>query len=160
MEKLINEFRPQFESFYTQYSKLDKSLTTIVLAEDKWSLNQIIGHLIDSASNNHQRFVRLQLNDSIHFPEYDKDEWLDTADYDQYSYLQLFQLFYYYNQLLFYLIKSVKKDSLNSKWEIPWDNKPYITLKELMTHYIEHLKGHMDHFTERLQEVQHYLNSK
>jgi hypothetical protein len=29
-------------------------------APDKWSKKEILGHLIDSAANNHQRFIRAQ----------------------------------------------------------------------------------------------------
>jgi hypothetical protein len=38
-----------------------------------WSRKQVMGHLIDSASNNHQRFVRASLQDSLEFPGYDQN---------------------------------------------------------------------------------------
>jgi len=40
-----------------------------------WSRRQLLGHLIDSASNNHQRFVRASLQDSLEFPAYDQNGW-------------------------------------------------------------------------------------
>jgi hypothetical protein len=46
---------------------VDEGITHIRPDQDKWSLKEIIGHLIDSASNNHQRFVRLQLGDLNYF---------------------------------------------------------------------------------------------
>jgi hypothetical protein len=36
-------------------------------APGKWSAKQVMGHLIDSAFNNHQRFVRAQLSSSLSF---------------------------------------------------------------------------------------------
>ena len=38
-----------------------------------WSVKEIVGHLIDSASNNHQRFVRLQVADGLVLPDYSQD---------------------------------------------------------------------------------------
>ncbi|MEO8580489.1 MAG: DinB family protein [Gemmatimonadales bacterium] len=44
----------------------------------KWSPSEIIGHLIDSASNNHQRFVRARFQDDLVFPGYEQDAWVNT----------------------------------------------------------------------------------
>ncbi len=58
LNKIINDF-------YAEFKNLDEKLTGINLAEDKWSLKEIIGHLIDSASNNHQRLVRVQMENPL-----------------------------------------------------------------------------------------------
>ena len=52
-----------------------------------WSRKQVIGHLIDSASNNHQRFVRASLEESLDFPGYDQNgnvrvQSFQDADWD------------------------------------------------------------------------------
>ena len=47
----------------------------------KWSPREIIGHLIDSASNNHQRFVRALFQDDLVFPGYDQDAWVAAQAY-------------------------------------------------------------------------------
>ena len=67
-------FKGLIDSFHEQVLKTQGEITKIKLAEDKWSLREIIGHLIDSASNNHQRFVRLQFGDLLDFPAYDGEE--------------------------------------------------------------------------------------
>ena len=51
----------------------------------KWSPKQIVGHLIDSAVNNHARFVRAQLQDDMVFPGYDQDAWVRVQRYDERS---------------------------------------------------------------------------
>ncbi len=38
--------------------------------ENSWAIKEIVGHLIDSASNNHQRFIRLQYTRELTFPDY------------------------------------------------------------------------------------------
>ena len=51
------------------------------LAPGKWSPQEIIGHLVDSASNNHGRFVRAQLADDLTFPGYDQEAWVRMQKY-------------------------------------------------------------------------------
>src|SRR4051812_38219967 len=66
-------------------------------APGKWSRKQILGHLIDSASNNHQRFVRAQLSDDLVFPTYDQERWVDVQRYADAPWLSLLTLFREYN---------------------------------------------------------------
>src|SRR6266536_6582520 len=49
-------------------------------AADKWSRKEILGHLVDSASNNHQRFVRAQLVEELHFRPYEQERRVSTAE--------------------------------------------------------------------------------
>lgn len=50
------------------------------LSPNKWSKKEVIGHLVDSATNNHQRFVRGQFED---MPEirYDQNKWNECSFY-------------------------------------------------------------------------------
>src|SRR5580765_418455 len=47
-------------------------------APGKWSAKQVIGHLVDSAANNHQRFVRAQQGTELEFPGYAQDHWISS----------------------------------------------------------------------------------
>ena len=47
-----------------------------------WSIKEIIGHLIDSAAHNHQRFVRAQSQADLVFPGYDQDDWVRAQAYN------------------------------------------------------------------------------
>ena len=48
---------------------------------DDWAPIEILGHLVDSATNNHQRFVRAQFTDDLVFSGYDQDGWVSTQKY-------------------------------------------------------------------------------
>src|SRR5690242_19517632 len=48
----------------------------------EWSAKQVLGHLIDSAGNNHQRFIRAQFTDDLVFASYDGDQWVDAQKYN------------------------------------------------------------------------------
>lgn len=76
-------FSQSVDTFYKQLFEIQAEMTNINLAEDKWSLKEIIGHLIDSASNNHQRFERLQFDDLLVFPVYIAEEWIKVQKYNE-----------------------------------------------------------------------------
>ena len=48
---------------------------------NRWSKKEILGHLIDSAANNHQRFVRAQSVPRLEFPGYEQEFWVATQSY-------------------------------------------------------------------------------
>src|SRR5678816_3585197 len=66
-------------------------------APGKWSPQQVIGHLIDSASNNHQRFVRAQQGSSLVFPKYEQEHWVKCQHYEDSSWEALTTLWHAYN---------------------------------------------------------------
>src|SRR5687768_3633381 len=63
-----------------------------------WSVKEIVGHLIDSASNNHQRFVRARWQDDLVFAGYDQDRWVEAQDYQTASWDDLLRLWSDYNR--------------------------------------------------------------
>src|SRR5207247_10428779 len=66
-------------------------------APEKWSRKEIIGHLIDSASNNHGRFVRAQLQDDLVFAGYDQDAWVRVQGYQDRPWGDLVRLWQQFN---------------------------------------------------------------
>jgi hypothetical protein len=71
----IARYRQEVDAFRDYLATVPEGLTAINPGPDKWSLKQIIGHLIDSASNNHQCFVRFCLVPELVFPKYDNEAW-------------------------------------------------------------------------------------
>src|SRR4051812_30863276 len=71
----------------------------------KWSRKEILGHLIDSASNNHQRFVRLQIDNEIGLPTYKQDEWIVVEKWQQKSWEDISALWKLYNEHLLHIFK-------------------------------------------------------
>lgn len=69
-------------------------------SEDRWSISEVIGHLVDSACNNHQRFVRAQTTDALVFPKYEQNDWVSAANYRQCDWPSLVTLWCVYNQML------------------------------------------------------------
>lgn len=155
MENISKELDNIIELFKKDYLNLDESLTELRVADDKWTLKEIIGHLIDSASNNHQRFVRLKLSREIEFPDYNNSEWLQSQSHNNMRFSELLLLFFYYNKLIVHIILNIDDKILNNRWNVAWDEDlSFITLEKLANHYVEHMKIHMLHFKERLNEIE------
>ncbi len=119
-------------------------------AADAWSTKEIIGHLIDSASNNHQRFVRLQLTDQLTFPDYGQDNihWIGIQKYQERSWTALLDLWRQFNHHLAHVVRSVDPDCLSHVWQV--DANTRITLFDMMTDYLRHLKDHLDQIGDTL----------
>ena len=76
-------------------------------APGKWSPKQVIGHLIDSAANNHQRFVRAQEGESYTGPGYTQDHWVAVQGYQEASWDDLVALWRAYNRHLARVIERI-----------------------------------------------------
>ena len=108
------------------------------------TIKQILGHLIDSASNNHQRMVRLQYSkDLLFFPDYrqDNDLWIALQDYQNADWANLIQLWKFYNLHIIHVIHSVDVKKLDNHWCDFEGIK--VTLKEMIEGYLDHLHLHM-----------------
>ncbi|MDJ0815768.1 MAG: DinB family protein [Desulfobacterales bacterium] len=109
----------------------------------EWSVKEVIGHLVDSASNNHQRFVRLQVDDSLFFPDYsqDNDAWVSIQGYQEASWHDLLALWRYFNLHIAHVIRTVDEDCQDHIWVV--DEDTAVTLGELMIDYLRHLQDHL-----------------
>jgi hypothetical protein len=158
MENVYNELNSIVNVFYSKYKDLDNEITSKRPSTDKWTLKEIMGHLIDSASNNHQRFVRLQITRELIFPNYSKDnsKWLEIEKYNELNFSDIILLWKQYNALLGNIIRKVDESKLENYWALDGDK---ITLKDLMIDYVRHLKDHVRHFEQTLEKIKNSLCS-
>jgi hypothetical protein len=121
-----------------QVSEADS--TTPVL-KGGWSRKQVLGHLIDSASNNHQRFVRASLQGSLEFPGYDQDGCVRVQAVQSAPWPLLVTLWTNYNLYLAHVIAHLPASQLEARCQIG-ENEP-VTLKFLAEDYLTHLLHHL-----------------
>ncbi len=150
MTGIAPELRQAVEQFFARHSSLPDSLTGIRLSEDRWSLKEIVGHLIDSASNNHQRFVRLQLSRRLEFPEYQNERWLSVQRHNGLAWADLLALWRSYNLLLAHIIEQLDPESLD---HVMVSEEREVRLSRLISDYLGHVRGHLEHFERRLAEL-------
>ena len=110
-------------------------------SSDRWSVSEVVGHLIDSACNNHQRFVRAQFADALQFPKYDQNDWVSAAGYSDLDWKLLVSLWCDYNRMLAGVIRNIPDRCL----DVPCTITPYepCTLAFLVADYLEHLQHHL-----------------
>ena len=142
--KVAEEIQSLVASCVKEWAKLKDSIAETRPAPDSWSPKEIIGHLIDSASNNHQRFVRLQIRNVLIFPDYsqDNDKWVKVQRYQQKSWNELLSLWQHFNLHLAWITRTVSPDVLNHSWRL--DDNTQISLCDLMIDYLRHLRVHVD----------------
>lgn len=152
MREWLEDYRRTIDSASERLHAIDEAQAAKPRAERHWSSKQIIGHLIDSATNNHARFVLGQLKDDLVFPGYEQDGWVRTNHYQDESWPQLVELWRAYNLHLHHVMSHADQAKLNTPCtlhtlqEIAFKTVPKsepVTLEYLMKDYIDHLKHHL-----------------
>lgn len=119
----------------------------------RWSPRELIGHLIDSATHNHLRFVNAQLADAMVFSGYDQDAWVAVQPYAQTDWTALVGLWRHFNLHLAAVMERAADEvldrprSAHNLHEIAF--RPHAadapgTLRFLMDDYVVHLQHHLD----------------
>lgn len=111
--------------------------------ENRWSIKELVGHLVDSASNNHQRMVRLQYTNELDFPSYDamNDHWVSIQAYQAENWHHLLALWKLFNLHIAHIIRHADPSCLDNAWFTGEGEK--ITLRDMITGYVEHLALHI-----------------
>lgn len=117
-----------------------------------WSRKQVLGHLVDSASNNHQRFVRAQFTTELVFPGYDQERWVEMQRYADAPWQPLITLWGEFNLHIARVIENTPAavaDAPRAKhnlhqiaWSVVAENEP-ATLGYFMRDYIDHMEHHL-----------------
>lgn len=109
-------------------------------APGKWSRKQILGHMVDSAANNHQRFVRAQYRDKTPI-SYDGDTWVKAQDYNSEDAKVLVELWINYNLHLAHVIAKIDADKYGVLFNA--DAKEPVTLEWIVKDYVRHMEHHL-----------------
>jgi hypothetical protein len=148
----IADFRNRLRDTASRLRAFDERRASTPRAAGKWTPKQILGHLIDSAANNHARFVNAQLKDDLEFPGYEQDAWVRVQRYDARPWGELVDLWLAYNLHLAHVMEHAdpsgrteprRRHSLDHIAFRTRDVGESVTLEYLMTDYLEHLWHHV-----------------
>jgi hypothetical protein len=148
MDQWLEDFKETIDSASPRLLQISETQSERARTEEHWSAKQIIGHLIDSAANNHARFVGGQLKDDLVFPGYDQNRWVEIQQYQQAPWPQLVDLWRAYNLHLLHVMACTPPDKLNNRCAqhslqtIAFDTiseSETATLGYLMKDYVVHL---------------------
>ncbi len=107
----------------------------------KWSKKEVLGHLIDSACNNHQKFVRAMQQPHTGFVGYAQDFWVEAQQYNAASWMDLIALWQAYNHHLAHVMENATPEMLAHT--ITVESAGPFRLDFIMPDYVEHLKHHL-----------------
>ena len=120
------------------------------------TIKQIVGHMVDSASNNTHRIIHLQYNASpLIYPDYanlgNNDRWIAIQNYQNENWQNLVQLWKYSNLHIAHVIDNVNPEKLNNEWISALQQR--VSLEVMILDYLSHFKLH-------LNEIEDLINSK
>lgn len=144
LQRLVSKWEPKLlalpgEILVTRKNKQERTI------------KQIVGHMIDSASNNTHRIIHLQYQPSpLIFPDYatlgNNDRWIGIQDYQSENWSDLVSLWKFSNLHLVHVIQHVNPDKLDNVWITALNYR--VTLKEMILDYLRHIRLHLDEIKE------------
>jgi DinB superfamily len=141
MKELSEELRSLVEATEPRLHQISEAESMRPALPGGWSRKQVLGHLIDSTSNNHQRFVRAMLQPTLNFPGYDQAGNVRVQALQEAEWPLLVSLWAAYNRYLAHLIAHLPASKLDTPCRIG-AGEP-VTLAFLVSGYLTHLYHHL-----------------
>lgn len=157
-DAFLDEFRQTVVSARDRLRVLPDEHSRRKQSPDEWSPIEILGHLIDSAANNHQRFVRAQFTDDLIFPGYDQNQWVNSQKYRDAWWPDVVDLWSAYNLHLAHVASVIPKEILTKPRSShtldqiafnPVEKDDPTSLEYLIRDYVDHLKHHLHQIFDR-----------
>jgi hypothetical protein len=158
--ELAEELRRRVEEAAARLHEIREPAAAAARIEGGWSAKQLLGHLIDSAANNHQRFVRARFTEDLVFAGYDQEQWVAAQHYDEEPWSALIELWRLYNLHLAHVLSRIPEPILTqprhphsldkTAWQPVNADEP-ATLDYVARDYVGHLRAHLVHLLEMLE---------
>ncbi len=142
MKDLADALRSEVAAALPPLRSLGDAETARDRGPGTWCRKETLGHLIDSAANNHQRFVRAQLTERLVMPGYDQARWVAVQGYRERAWSELVDLWAALNLHLAQTIERVPADRLGTACLIG-EHEPQ-PLEWWMRDYLRHLRHHLE----------------
>ena len=148
---LANEITSLVNEWENKLLSLPEDVITMRRNSQNRSIKQIVGHLVDSASNNTHRTVHLQYRETpLDFPNYatfgNNDRWIAIQNYQDENWKNLVQLWKYSILHFAHVIQHINPEKLENEWISGEGSK--VTLKEMVEYFMPHFKLHLKEIEE------------
>ena len=143
LKKVIDRLQEHINIVPSKFLKYSGDELRRKPSPSKWSKKELLGHLIDSAANNHHRFIKIQFMPQPFFVEgYAQNDWVRIQNYNEKDTEQLVNLWKVYNEHILFIMQNTPGKDLQIKInaEDPFENAD--TLFFLMKDYVDHMDHH------------------
>jgi len=147
VKDIANDIRSIIEQASGSLARMKPDQISSKVHPDQWSPKEILGHLIDSAANNHQRFVRASCNTAASFPTYAQNDWVRIQQYNKSGWAGLVELWSAYNRHLSDVIERIPEDAMSAPCNIGKEEP--VTLEFVVRDYLRHLRHHVNQLLEQ-----------
>ena len=162
-----SKFKRRIKAIHGYLDRVTPELAAYRPAPNKWSTIEIMGHLVDSANNNHRRFTKAQWQDTMIFNGYEQEKWVKAQNYQNAKWYEIVDLWRLYNLHICFLMKNTPTAKLNRAVKnhnlhqiamktIPADQP--VTLAYFMEDYIYHIEHHFKQIKAIVKEAKSKLN--
>ncbi len=143
--EIAKTFRGQLNDIHAALFAVSPALADIPWRPGGWTRKQIVGHLLDSAANNRQRFVRAAIDGAYAGPGYAQDAWVESHGYAEQNWGDLLLWWSAEHQILMVVVDRTTEDRLGAMCRVG-DNEP-VTLRFLIEDYVRHQQHHLAQIT-------------
>lgn len=146
MKSVVLKLNNIVDEYFIKLNNIDNSVLSLKENTEKWSKKEILGHLIDSALNNTQRFVRTQHEANPHIV-YNQNEWVEILHYQEYDSKELIQLWKYLNKHIIFILDKMPVNKYEFQCNTGKEKETLHSLQFLANDYVEHLLHHLKQIT-------------
>ncbi len=133
-------FRTDLEKLRLALLALPTALADVPWRVGGWTRKQIVGHLLDSSSNNRQRFIRATIDGRYAGPSYAQDAWVAAHGYSDVPWETLLGWWQAEHEILVAAVDRISEERLEASCQVG-DDAP-VTLRFLIEDYVRHQQGH------------------
>ncbi len=141
MTELASRFRSELNDIRAQLCAVPSEWADEPWRAGGWTRKQILGHLLDSATNNRQRFVRAVIDGSYEGPVYAQEDWVKVHGYAEQSWVTLLEWWDVENGILTAIVDRIPEDKLDARCVVGEDEA--VTLHYLIEDYLRHQYWHL-----------------
>jgi len=140
MQNLATQLNNIIEYQLMRFNSISRTAFKVKPAPDKWSKQEILGHLIDSAQNNIQRFIRVQHENEAPNNNYQQDNWVQNNHYQSRDVKELISLWELLNKQIVHIWQNYPADKLKKPCHF---GKEIVPIQEVIADYIRHTNHHL-----------------
>jgi hypothetical protein len=141
MTELAQRFRTGLDDVHRELISVPVALADVPWREGGWTRKQIVGHLLDSATNNRQRFVRASSEGFFNGRNYDQDAWVAAHGYADQTWETLLGWWEAEHEILMAVVDRVPDSRFEA--ECVLDADAPVALRFLIEDYVAHQRWHL-----------------